>query len=180
VVCLHEDPPADRPAATPDDLRLRWCAAALGAARARVDVGRLPWPEVDLGPSDPERFDDEVERALEGCPARTVVTDCTEYPCVAVLAGDEPKRLDQRCPALDRLGGVSVVPTRCPDGRVVRTPILFAGTEAANQELLRGMIDSDEAAGWMPGLEILERVASRRVEDALALADPCGNGPSAE
>jgi hypothetical protein len=179
VVCLHvERPQPGHAPPTADELRLRWCDASLGTARKRIDLGRLPWPKADLGPGDPDNFDDAVEQALLGCHAKVLATDCTEYPCMAVLGPDNATQAKLDCePRLQELYGdgatINVVPTRCPDGRLVRVPVVSVGDPEVFESQVASLMDSDEPNRWSAAIDIGFRIASRRFDDALALADVC-------
>ena len=90
VVYRYRDECECDEAAESEDASLRdayeWCAAQLMACEARANVRREEWPD-DSPFEAPDRWSEVVSAALAECdvglPLR--MTECSEYPCVAVL-----------------------------------------------------------------------------------------------
>lgn len=171
-----------------DELRLKWCEAQVGALKHRLNRTRLPWPEGLPPEAGPDGFADAVEDVAANCGAGVLATDCTEYPCVALLDTTQPRAVTKRCNAFDDVGGdgeglqVDTRWVRCADGHLEGVPIVYdLGPDGTFEDHVDDQFDTGAAEDQFLGdLGPSYEIWHRRAEDVVALVadELCAEAPS--
>lgn len=150
--CVQQIAPEADASCDEIELATRWCEARL----ATLDA---PTARLTLSaPRERDRFARGIDNAFASCgvPAKPVVADCSEPPCVISVRLEEQKAVEdaiRSCPALAALGFTEPIvqqwPIHCPDGTTETMGLVTASVDLQEvvEQLLPQKIREAESDG---------------------------------